>query len=138
MLPLLSGGGGGGGECLSGAVRGSLRAVQDVLGDQWSVATEWLDLRPRPGSPNNIYNKPGVGHAETSTSAIRPLLVNVVTDPGETTPISPSSEEYAAIRRQITAVPDQNGRGSDPKYAICGAVNLSIAGGGERGGAPAL
>ena len=78
-----------------------------------------------------------------------PLLVNLITDPGENTPISPNSAEYAAIREKITAakaahvatitpVPDQNGRGSDLKYAICGAVNTSTAAvEEERDGVPA-
>ena len=67
-----------------------------------------------------------------------PLLVNLRTDPAENLPILPSSTEYAAARQKIeaaklahlatiTPVPDQNGRGSDPKYAICGGSSRAGA-----------
>lgn len=59
-----------------------------------------------------------------------PLLFNVATDHGESTPIDPTSALYKSTMSTLTAareahlatitpVPNQNGRGSDPNYKFC-------------------
>jgi hypothetical protein len=79
-----------------------------------------------------IDKGPPAGTAEGNHSAA-PVLFNLVTDPGENKPVKNDTVEYttalAAITKARTAhlasidpyTPNQNGRGSDAKYAICGA-----------------
>lgn len=63
-----------------------------------------------------------------------PLLFDVARDHGETAPIDSTSALYKTTLQQLTAardthlatvapVPNQNGRGSDPNNAFCGAPN---------------
>ena len=61
-----------------------------------------------------------------------PLIFDLVADPGENLPLDSSTDAYKAALKTIgaardahlatiTPVPDQNGRGSDVRYAVCGA-----------------
>eukprot|EP00041_Stephanoeca_diplocostata_P031706 m.993232 g.993232 ORF g.993232 m.993232 type:complete len:693 (+) comp24011_c0_seq3:213-2291(+) len=74
------------------------------------------------GPPRNI--KPGPQE--------KPVLFNLVADPGENFPVPANSSEYTAAMAilskartshlmTIQPVPNQNGRGTDPAYAMCGA-----------------
>ena len=76
------------------------------------------------GAPAGV--KPGVQPAG------RPVVFDLVADVSESKPLTPSSPEYVTAVKTaeqarvahlatIEIVPDQNARGNDPQYAICGA-----------------
>eukprot|EP00040_Diaphanoeca_grandis_P011335 m.58000 g.58000 ORF g.58000 m.58000 type:complete len:678 (-) comp22484_c0_seq1:71-2104(-) len=69
--------------------------------------------------------------------ADKPVIFNLVTDPGENSPLSNTDPAYATALQATTlarnahiatmeVVPDQNARGNNPAFAICGAPNSTI------------